>query len=137
MNMNKAFRWVAAIIALPALMACAHLPFGQGVSFEEPADGATVGRDVKVVMKVRGMEVRPAGKLIEGTGHHHLIIDGAYIPEGQVVPKDATHLHFGKGQTETVIHLTPGKHTLTLQFANGLHQSYGKKMSKTITVYVK
>jgi len=38
------------------------------------------------------------------------------------VPFDDTHLHFGKGQTEASIVLAPGKHKLTLQFANALHK---------------
>jgi hypothetical protein len=72
----------------------------------------------------------------EGKGHHHLIIDGSYISKGMMVPKDATHLHFGKGQIADTIALAPGTHTLTLQFANGVHESYGKDWSKTITVEV-
>jgi len=46
-------------------------------------------------------------------------------------------MHFGKGQTETDLTLVPGKYTLTLQFANGAHQSYGEPMSKKIEVTVK
>ena len=74
---------------------------------------------------------------MDGTGHHHLIIDGHPVEAGKAVPADATHLHFGKGQTETTLKLAPGPHTLTLQFADGLHQSYGPEMSATITVTVK
>lgn len=107
------------------------------VSFVEPADGATVSSPVSVKMGVSGMTVQPAGKLVEGTGHHHLIIDGEPIAAGMPVPADAKHLHFGKGQTETSVELPPGKHTLTLQFADGLHQSYGPAMSKTIEIDVK
>ena len=107
------------------------------VMFVEPKDGATVPPDFKVVMAVEGMKVAPAGQLVDGTGHHHLIIDGQPAPKGTVVPADATHLHFGKGQTETMLKLTPGKHTLTLQFADGAHQSYGPDLSSTITVEVK
>ena len=50
--------------------------------------------------------------------------------------KDKTHIHYGKGQTETTIELAKGKHTLTMQFANGAHLSYGKALSTTITVEV-
>ena len=50
--------------------------------------------------------------------------------------RDRTHIHFGGGQTEADVELTPGEHTLTLQFANGMHQSYGADWSKTITVTV-
>ncbi len=107
-----------------------------GVDFGSLDAGQTVPRDLKVQFKVNGMEVRPAGVMQEGTGHHHLIIDGTFVPEGEVVPADANHLHFGKGQKETEIRLEPGKHTLTLQFADGLHRSYGEKWSKTIEVTV-
>lgn len=107
------------------------------VSFVEPADGATVSSPVSVKMGVSGMTVQPAGKLADGTGHHHLIIDGEPVAAGTPVPADAQHLHFGKGQTETTVELPPGKHTLTLQFADGLHQSYGPAMSKTIEIEVK
>ena len=107
------------------------------VSFVEPADGATVGRTFKVVMEVEGMEIKPAGTVAEKTGHHHLLVDAAAIPEGKVIPKSAKQLHFGKGQTETTLKLAPGKHTLTLQFGNGNHVSYGEDMSATITVTVR
>lgn len=109
------------------------------VSFVEPKDGATVAKTFKVKMKVYGMNIAKAGEKIEDktAGHHHLIIDGASVPPGQVVPTDPKHLHFGKGQTETEVTLPPGKHTLTLQFADGAHGSYGAPMSSTITVTVK
>ncbi len=108
----------------------------QSVSFASPENNAQVKSPVKVVMQVQGMEVQPAGEVLPNSGHHHLIIDGASVPEGDVLPADDTHIHFGKGQTETEVELTPGKHTLTLQFANGAHLSYGPDMSQTITVEV-
>ena len=70
------------------------------------------------------------------SGHHHLIVDGRPVPPGQPVPFDDKDLHFGKGQTEAQITLPPGRHTLTLQFADGGHRSYGPKWSATITVNV-
>ena len=87
-------------------------------------------------MGVKGMVIEPAGKIVEGKGHHHIIIDGSYIEKGQMVPKDETHLHYGKGQTSDTLKLNPGKHTLTLQFGNGVHESYGKYWSNTVTVDV-
>lgn len=104
--------------------------------FIEPADGAAVPQEFTVRMGVEGLRVQPAGELAEGTGHHHLIVDGKPIEAGKPVPTDATHLHFGKGQTEATLKLPPGKHTLTLQFADGLHQSYGPALSDTISVHV-
>ena len=41
-------------------------------------------------------------------GHHHLVIDGASVAKGTMVPMDPKHIHYGKGQTETTVELTPG-----------------------------
>jgi hypothetical protein len=111
-------------------------PAGAKVSFAGPAAGAQLASPVKVMMKVEGMTVAPAGALQPGTGHHHVIVDGDAMPAGTVIPADATHLHFGGGQTEASLDLAPGKHTLTLQFADGLHRSYGPAMSAKIEIEV-
>lgn len=107
------------------------------VFFNSPKNGAELSSPVSVSMGVSGMKVAPAGEVKTGEGHHHLIVDGAPIKEGEIVPSDATHIHFGKGQVETSVPLSPGKHKLTLQFADGAHRSYGEKMSETIEVQVK
>jgi len=106
------------------------------VFFLEPKDGAEIKGPVKVVMVVEGMEVKPAGEVVEGTGHHHILINSDFIPPGQVIPTDDTHRHFGKGDTEAVLDLPPGDYKLTLQFADGLHRSYGKELSATINIKV-
>ena len=110
----------------------------EGVAFVSLTEGAQIGPETEVNFSVNGKSVRPAGEAPEEktTGHHHVIIDGAAMAEGAVVPMDAKHLHFGKGQTQTVLQLTPGAHTLTLQFADGAHRSYGPAWSQTIKVIV-
>lgn len=109
-----------------------------GVHFEGIKDGAKVKSPVSLKMKVTGKTLRPAGEDGDDTktGHHHLIIDGPATPLGEVVAADAKHLHFGKGQDKAEIVLTPGPHSLTLQFADGAHRSYGPEWSKTINVEV-
>ncbi len=107
------------------------------VFFVAPADGATVSSPFTVKFGLTGMEVKPAGELIPNTGHHHVIINGGPVKQGEGIPMDETHRHFGKGQTETELTLAPGTYKLTLQFADGAHQSYGPALSKTITVTVK
>lgn len=108
------------------------------VFFVFPQEGARLFPKSTVVFGVSGLTVTPAGEHIDDAsrGHHHLIIDGAPVPVGQIVPADEQHIHFGKGQTETSVALTPGKHTLTLQFADGAHRSYGPALSQTIHVEV-
>jgi hypothetical protein len=109
----------------------------QSVSFIEPVDGATVSSPFKVKFAVSGMDVKPAGDMSANAGHHHLLINAEAIKAGESVPFDETHLHFGKGQTEAEVKLPPGSYTLTMQFANGAHQSYGPGLSKAIKVTVK
>lgn len=112
------------------------VPAGAAVKFVAPTAGAKSTSPVHVVMGVEGMKVMKAGEVVEGTGHHHIIIDGSPVPAGTVVPADDTHIHFGGGQTEVDLELQPGEHRLTLQFADGLHRSYGDQMSTSIDVTV-
>ena len=129
-------KWLAGTV-LAGLLAVSGAAQAAGVSFVQPADGATVTNPVHVVFGVDGMKIAPAGTMTEGAGHHHLLIDGKPLPKGEVIPATDKSLHFGKGQTETDLTLPPGDHTLTLQFGDGAHRSYGPEMSKTITVHVK
>ena len=112
---------------------------GEGVSFLQPANKATVEKTFHVKFGLEGRKLCEANK--ESTdktcGHHHLLIDGKAVPAGEVIGADTQHVHFGKMQTETDVTLTPGKHTLTLQFADFAHKSYGEKWSQTIEVQVK
>jgi len=121
--------------AVPPLPA---VPAGAKVFFKNLKDGQTVSSPVKVEMGIEGLKLDTAGAIVSGSGHHHLLIDaGDSIPAGTVVPKDSTHLHFGKAQSSTEVKLTPGKHVLTLQFADGIHRSYGSQLATTINVTVK
>lgn len=113
------------------------IPAGARVYFKNLKDGQNVSSPVKVEMGADGIKVDSAGTLRQGSGHHHLLVDASSLDSGQVVPKDSTHLHFGNAQKSAEVKLQPGKHTLTLQFADGLHRSYGNKLSSTITVNVK
>ncbi|MDH5380343.1 MAG: DUF4399 domain-containing protein [Cyclobacteriaceae bacterium] len=106
------------------------------VFFVSPNNGDSVSSPVTIVMGVEGMEIEPAGVVTVGKGHHHLIIDGNFIEKGVVVPADSTHKHYGKGQTEAQLELSPGNHTITMQFADGVHTSYGEDWSTTISIFV-
>ena len=111
-------------------------PEGARVFFVNLEDGAVLTSPVKVIMGSEAIKVQPAGEIIGGTGHHHIIINDGPNPLGAVVGADDTHIHFGKGQEETELELTPGNYTLTLQFADGFHRSYGERMSATINIVV-
>ena len=134
-TMNMSHMSDSSGAGVPALAA---VPAGAKVFFKNLKDGQTVTSPFKVEMGIEGLALDSAGALKPGSGHHHLLIDaGDSIPAGQVVPKDASHMHFGKAQSSTDVTLPAGKHVLTLQYADGIHRSYGAKLAATITVTVK
>jgi hypothetical protein len=87
-----------------------------------PIDGETVSSPVKIVFGLEGMGVAPAGIKFNNTGHHHLLIDVAELPDvNSPIPSDDNHRHFGKGQTEAIIELEPGEHNLQLILGDHMH----------------
>ncbi len=103
-----------------------------------PQDGAVVSSPVTVVFGLEGMGVAPAGVDAANTGHHHLLIDVEDLPAlDQPIPADDQHRHFGGGQTQTTIELSPGTHTLQLLLGDRLHLPHGKPvLSEKITITV-
>jgi len=133
---NAAFALGVAVVMTSASPAMAK-DGKNGVYWVSPQDGAQVEEEFTAKFGVKGYELAPASEgLQEGTGHHHIVIDGTFVEKGQAIPFDDTHLHYGKAQKEGTIKLSPGPHTLTLQFANAKHESFGQKFSKTISVCV-
>jgi hypothetical protein len=115
-----------------------EVPANAKVFFANLKDGQTVTSPLKVEMGVEAMSVDTAnGKIKPASGHHHILVDMDSIPTGEVIKKDSVHLHFGNAQTSAEVKLPPGKHSLTLQFADALHRSYGSRLTSKITVNVK
>lgn len=120
-----------------AVMAQSSAPDDARLYFISPVDGETVKNPVVVRFGLKNMGVAPAGVQMENTGHHHLLIDTDLPPLNQPVPADEQHLHFGKGQTETKLTLTPGQHTLQLLLGDHLHIPHNPPVfSEKITIIV-
>ena len=97
-------------------------PAGAMAYIIEPADGARVTNPVRVVFGLKGIGVAPAGVDRNDAGHHHLLVDtGMPANLGLPIPNDEQHRHFGGGQTETTLTLTPGRHTLQMLLGDHLH----------------
>jgi hypothetical protein len=103
-----------------------------------PKNGDVVKGPVKVMFGLSGMGVAPAGVDKANTGHHHLLIDVNDPPAmDKPIPKDAQHVHFGGGQTQTVLTLAPGKHTLQLLLGDKGHIPHSPPvMSEKVTITV-
>ena len=108
-------------------------------------DGATVSSPVKVIFGLFGMGVAPAGVEIENTGHHHILLDREPLGKGpdgteeieNGIVADDNNIHYGKGQTEVMLELAPGTHTLQLVLGDMNHVPHNPPVSSeriTITV---
>ncbi len=113
-------------------------PPGAEAYIISPKDGAKVHSPVTVVFGLKGMGVAPAGIKFDNTGHHHLLVD-TDPPSDVNSPLPATDkiLHFGKGQTEAPVTLSPGKHTLQLLLGDQNHVPHNPPViSRKITVTI-
>src|SRR5262249_1668724 len=112
-------------------------PPGAGGSFVGSKAGSRLPPKPTIHFGLRGMGVAPAGSDRENSGHHHLIIDAPTPPLDRPLPNDFNNLHFGAGQTEAEVSLTPGKHTLQLILGDKDHIPHNPPvMSERITVTV-
>ncbi|MFL9868211.1 DUF4399 domain-containing protein [Paraburkholderia fungorum] len=137
----------AALVALATLTSLASpdiaiagttpSPAGAHAYIGYPNDGQVVAanKPFRVWFGLRYMGVAPKGVKYPNTGHHHLLIDTELPPMDQEIPNDRNHLHFGAGETETMIQLPPGKHTLQLLMGDDMHMPHNPPVySKKITV---
>ena len=95
-------------------------PESAAVYIASPANGSVVPTTVTVIFGLSGMGVAPAGIERDNTGHHHLLVDGARLPDLNM-PLGEAVTHFGGGQTQTTVTLSPGEHTLQLILGDFLH----------------
>jgi len=139
--MNRLAMTLAATVLAAAAMGQDRMPApaGADVYIIAPRDGQKIHGPVTVRFGLKGMGIAPAGIKFDNTGHHHLLIDTDLSELKLDSPLPATDkiVHFGKGQTETTLTLTPGKHTLELLLADYQHLSFDPPLhSKKITITV-
>ena len=129
---------LAAVAVLPALAGATPAPSDAHLYIGWPNNGEVVKSPFKVWFGVRNMGVAPAGVQKSNTGHHHLIVDADLPPMDVPIPNNQNYLHFGGGQTETVLDLPPGQHTLQLLMGDTDHVPFTPVVaSKRITITVK
>lgn len=113
--MNKLFLSLTIIFSISAVASAE-------VFIISPKNGEKVSSPVEVIFGLKGMGIAPAGVNFPNSGHHHLLINLNELPDLKSgIPADANHLHFGKGQTQALIELDPGEHTLQLLLGDWMH----------------
>ncbi|MBR1174937.1 DUF4399 domain-containing protein [Bradyrhizobium sp. KB893862 SZCCT0404] len=133
---------LAAAIALPPGAAYAQgktAPKDAKVYFISPRDGQKLRGPFWVRFGLRNMGVTHAGDDYQNAGHHHLLVDvNDPIDSKEPIPQDKSHLHFGAGQTETMLELAPGTHTLQLVLGDAKHYPFEPPIvSEKITIRVR
>jgi hypothetical protein len=136
-----------ALLAAAALTVLPVAVYSQGTSAPAnaflyiiwPPDGTTVKGAFWCRFGLRNMGVTQAGSNAPNAGHHHLLIDvNEPLDPTEPIPQDKTHVHFGAGQTEALIELPPGKHTLQLVLGDAKHYPFKPPIiSDKITITVK
>ncbi len=133
----------AAAFALIAGTAIAQTPSAEGahVYFINLEDGQHVTSPVHIQFGLHGMGIAPFGLTGQGTehtGHHHLVIDSPAPQAGVPIPAEpGKYIHYGRGQTEVDLELTPGQHTLQLVLGDAAHIPHDPPvMSDVITITV-
>ena len=144
--MRKPFCIIVLLIAIAILTSAwsqdesgSVLPFPEGAEayFIILKNGDKVKSPVTVHFGLRGMGVAPAGVERDNTGHHHLLIDEPEIDLGLPLPSTDQVRHFGGGQTEVVLELEPGLHTLQILLGNHAHIPHDPPvMSEKITIVI-
>ena len=137
----------AGFISITGSAIAGETPSAPGAKqyFVNLQDGDTVKGPVKIVFGLSGMGVAPAGVEKENTGHHHILLNRPPLGEGEYgdeemengILADENNLHYGKGQTETVLDLPPGKHTLQLVLGDHYHVPHNPPVfSEVISITV-
>lgn len=110
---------------------------GKKVYFGNLENGSNVESPFQVQMKAENLIVEPASMGVnQGHGHFHILVDEPLSSPSAPIPKDAKHIHYGNGQTETTLDLAVGQHTLVLEFAKGDHVPYDPPIYQQIVVNV-
>ena len=118
----------AVLIALLAMsVAVAHSPpEGARIYFIGLENGAVVKSPFKVRFGIEGFGIVPAGtagKQRHSGGHFHLLVNVERLPDMDApIPRDASHIHFDRGETEGLLELPPGRHSLQLLLGDEEHE---------------
>jgi len=130
----------APAASAPATPPASSAAAGPRVFFIEPQDGATVKSPVRLRFSTENFQIAPVPEgtvttARPGMGHHHVGVDTDCLPPGTVIPKAAPWIHFGKGDAEMEMQLTPGTHKLALEIGDDTHTTL-PGLCSTITITV-
>jgi hypothetical protein len=111
------------------------------IFFVAPKNGASVKSPVHLKFGIENYKIAPVPDgdvktARPGVGHYHVGVETGCLKPGETIVKGTpSWIHLGKGDSEMDMQLTPGKHRLSLQLGDDLHNTV-KGLCSTITVNV-
>ena len=108
-------------LIISAFFATFSISANPKVYFINLEDGDRLESPFLIQFGLSGMGIAPAGTDRSNTGHHHLLINVDDIDLSKPIPSSSNHIHFGGGQTESLVDLMPGDYSMQLVLGDMTH----------------
>ena len=121
MDLVDIYKFMKILLIISAFFATFSISANPKVYFINLEDGDRVESPFLIQFGLSGMGIAPAGTDRANTGHHHLLINVDDIDLSKPIPSSSNHIHFGGGQTESLVDLMPGDYSMQLVLGDMTH----------------
>ena len=121
MDLVDIYKFMKIFLIISAFFATFSISANPKVYFINLEDGDRLESPFLIQFGLSGMGIAPAGTDRSNTGHHHLLINVNEIDLSKPIPSSSSHIHFGGGQTESLIDLMPGDYSMQLVLGDMTH----------------
>jgi len=121
MDLVDIYKFMKIFLIISAFFATFSICANPKVYFINLEDGDRLESPFLIQFGLSGMGIAPAGTDRANTGHHHLLINVNEIDLSKPIPSSSSHMHFGGGQTESLIDLMPGDYSMQLVLGDMTH----------------
>ena len=121
MDLVDIYKLMKILLIISTIFATFSISANPKVYFINLEDGDRVESPFLIQFGLSDMGIAPAGTDRVNTGHHHLLINVNDIDLSKPIPSSSNHIHFGGGQTETLLDLMPGDYSMQLLLGDMTH----------------
>ena len=121
MDLADIYKLMKILFIISTIFATFSISANPKVYFINLEDGDRLESPFLIQFGLSGMGIAPAGTDRANTGHHHLLINVNDVDLSKPIPSSSNHIHFGGGQTESLIDLMPGDYSIQLVLGDMTH----------------
>ena len=121
MDLADIYKLMKILFIISTIFATFSINANPKVYFINLEDGDRLESPFLIQFGLSGMGIAPAGTDRSNTGHHHLLINVDDIDLSKPIPSSSNHIHFGGGQTESLVDLMPGDYSMQLVLGDMTH----------------